>query len=152
MSNDCELIHTGPQPVVKIRTHTPVEGLPQSLGRAFAALEAYLGEIAEPPAGPPFVAYYNQDMQNLEIEIGFPVENPGAGRDDVLAGEIPAGRYAACLYSGPYYGLQSAYHALTAWVSEHGYQPSGVSYEYYLNDPDKTAPNDLQTRIVFPLV
>lgn len=152
MSSDCELIQTESQPVVKIHTHTPVEGLPQSLGRAFTALEAYLGGVGEPPAGPPFVAFYNQDMQNLEIEIGFPVVNPVPGRGDILSGDIPAGRYAACLYTGPYVGMPSAYRALTEWTSEHGYQPSGVSYEYYLNDPGKTAPQDLQTRIVLPLV
>jgi effector-binding domain-containing protein len=36
-------------------------------------------------------------------------------------------------------------------MEENGYQPTGVAYEVYLNDPDETPPEELQTQIAFPL-
>ena len=40
---------------------------------AVLEIAQYLAEQSEQPAGAPFVAYYNMDMQNLDVEIGFPV-------------------------------------------------------------------------------
>jgi effector-binding domain-containing protein len=36
-------------------------------------------------------------------------------------------------------------------VADQGYTPSGVAYEYYLNDPNQTPPEELKTRVVFPV-
>ena len=151
MPHNCERLQQGSQPVISIKTRVPVQELPRALGSAFQTLEEYLREVGEAPVGPPYVAYTNMDMTNLEIEIGFPVTKQLPDREPVQAGEIPAGQIATCLYTGPYTAMKTAYDELTAWVNEHGYQPTGVSYEYYLNDPETTAPEDLQTRIVFPL-
>lgn len=38
------------------------------------------------------------------------------------------------------------------WIKENGHTPAGVVYEFYLNDPSETPENELQTRIVFPLM
>jgi effector-binding domain-containing protein len=32
-----------------------------------------------------------------------------------------------------------------------GYEVTGVCYEIYLNDPQRTPPESLQTQIVFPI-
>ena len=37
------------------------------------------------------------------------------------------------------------------WVPANGYTATGVSYEFYLNDPEQTPENELLTKIVFPL-
>jgi effector-binding domain-containing protein len=44
-----------------------------------------------------------------------------------------------------------AYEALARWIEENGYEPAGVAYEMYLNDPTETPPGQLQTQIVFAL-
>ena len=79
MSYKCELNEQATQPALSIRTRTPVQDIPQVLGKAYGAIAQYLGELGEQPVGPPFAAYYNMDMQNLDIEIGFPaaVKNSG---------------------------------------------------------------------------
>jgi effector-binding domain-containing protein len=151
MKYHCEVKEQQTQPTLAVRTRTSVQELPKTLGEAFDALAQYLGELGEPPAGPPFVAYYNEDMQDLDVEIGFPVARELPGRGDIQAGEIPGGRVAACLYRGPYSGIAAAYEALSRWMEEKGYQPTGVAYEVYLNDPDETPPEELQTQIAFPL-
>lgn len=151
MTNTCELIQQSAQPVLSIRTATAVGNLPQVLGDAYGSIMKYLAEIGESPSGAPFAAYYNMDMQNLDVEIGFPVSKVLPGRDRIKPGEIPAGKYAACLHIGPYSQCEAAYNTLMQWIKEKGYTPTGVAYEFYLNDPSRTPEGELQTRIVFPL-
>jgi effector-binding domain-containing protein len=128
-----------------------VQDLPQKFGEAYGAIAQYLGELGEQPSGPPFAAYHNMDMQNLDVEIGFPVSKKLTDRGDIQAGEIPGGKMATCLYIGPYGEIEPAYDALSQWMKENGYEATGVAYEMYLNDPQQTPPQELQTQIVFPL-
>jgi effector-binding domain-containing protein len=91
------------------------------------------------------------DMQDLDLEIGFPFAQQLKGEGEVLASEIPAGKAAECLHVGPYDQLGVAYEALQQWMTANGYTPSGVAYEFYLNDPQSTPAAELQTQVVFPL-
>ena len=151
MPNKCELINRSAQPTLLIRTRAAVQDLPQVLGQAYGKIMQYMGELGETPGGAPFVAYYNMDMQDLDMEIGFPVLSALPGRAEVLAGQIPAGKAASCLYTGPYPKIASAYNDLSAWMAGEGLHPTGVAYEFYLNDPQHTPPAELQTLILFPL-
>ena len=147
----CELLEQPAQPAVAIRTWTSAGDLPRVLGQTFSSLAQFLAEKGTQPSGPPFVAYYNMDMQNLDIEIGFPVPEKLEGQGAVRPSRIPGGRLAACTYTGPYQDLAPAYDALSRMVQERGLKATGVAYEIYLNDPQTTPPQELQTRILFPL-
>lgn len=151
MSYQCEINDYQVRPTLVVRTHVAVQDLPQTLGSAFGAVIAWLGQAGQQPAGPPFVAYHNMDMQALDIEAGFPVFAAMDGQDDVQASEIPGGKYASCLHIGPYDEVKAAYEALGQYSAQHGYQPTGVSYEFYLDDRETTPPQDLQTQVLFPL-
>ncbi|UCD37002.1 MAG: GyrI-like domain-containing protein [Fidelibacterota bacterium] len=151
MSYQCELKQQLPQPVLSIRTRAAVEDLPKVLGEAYRTVAELLGASGEQPSGPPFAAYYNMDMQNLDVEAGFPVSRKLEGQGEVQAGEIPRGQAAATLHTGPYSDIEPAYQALTKWMEEQGHQASGVAYEFYLNDPANTPSKELQTQILMPL-
>lgn len=151
MSHQCEILEQAERPTLSIRTTASVQGLPQALGQAYGAIAQYLGESGEFPAGPPFVAYYNMDMENLDVEIGFPVSRKVPGRGNIQDREIPTGKYASCLYTGPYNEIGAAYQALSEFVARSGYEATGVSYEMYLNDPKETSPQELRTQVLFPL-
>ena len=139
------------QPTIAIRTRAAVQNLPQVLGKAYGDIMNYLMEIGVQPAGAPYVGYFNIDMQDLDLEIGFPVEQAISGKGDIQASEIPAGKQVSCLHTGPYSKVEPAYNAMMEWVPANGYTATGVSYEFYLNDPEQTPENELLTKIVFPL-
>jgi effector-binding domain-containing protein len=151
MSYNCEVKEQQPQPVLSIRRRTPVQQLPQVLGEVYGKIGHYLGELQQHPTGAPFAAYYNMDMNDLDVEIGFPVAAKLPEKDDIQAGEIPGGQIASCKHVGPYNEVGLAYEALTEYVKEQGFEPTGIAYEYYLNDPTETAPDALETQILFPL-
>ena len=151
MEYRCELLERPSQPTLVVRTRAPVQSVPQVIGQAYAAIMEYAGQLGVQPSGAPFVAYHNMDMEDLDMEIGFPFARQPAGKEDILAGEIPGGRAAACLHVGPYDQLGAAYEALGKWMQARAYAPTGVAYEFYLNDPQATPPAELQTQLVFPL-
>jgi effector-binding domain-containing protein len=151
MPYTCEVIQRPAQHALTVRTRAAVQDLPKVLGQAYGAIAQYLGQLGQPPAGAPFVAYHNMDFQNLDIEIGYPVAGKLPGQGTIQPSEIPGGRAAACLHVGPYDQMKPAYDALMAWIPAHGYEAAGACYEVYLNDPGQTPPEALQTQAVFPL-
>jgi effector-binding domain-containing protein len=151
MTYQCELAEQSAQPTLSIRTRAAVQDLPQLFGRVYGALAQYLGELGEQPMGAPFAAYRNMDMQDLDVEAGFPVARQLAGKGEMQPGEIPGGKWAVTLHVGPYEQLRAAYDALGQWMKAHNYEPIGVAYEMYLNDPQAVPPQELQTKVVFPL-
>lgn len=151
MSFPCQIVIRPAQPVMSVRTRAAVGDLPRLIGAVYGQIMAYLLEQGEPPCGEPFVAYYNLDMQDLDLEIGFPVSRSLPGKDDIRASAMPAGEYAACLYTGPYEKMEPAYNALQEHIHGRGRQASGAAYEFYLNSPDQVPMERLQTRILMPL-
>ena len=151
MTCKCEVKEQSAQPTLLIRTRTPVQDIPNVLGKAYCAIAQYLEELQEQPAGPPFATYFNMDMQDLDIEIGFPVSKRLDGKGDIQASETLSGKVATYLYTGPYSEMEPAYNALFKWIEDNGYEATGVVCEMYLNDPDKTPPQELKTQIAFLL-
>lgn len=139
------------RPVLSVRTRTSARDLPQELGKAYRAIMEYLYEIGEQTEGPAFAAYYNMDMEDLDVEMGFLVPKPIHGRGDIAARAIPAGRQISHMYKGPYADMAPAYEAMTAWMSQNGHIPSGVSYEFYYNSPMDVPESELLTQIMFPV-
>jgi effector-binding domain-containing protein len=151
MTYPCEIKQQAAQPTLYVRRRTPVQNLPQVLGQVYGDITQHLTQLNEKPAGPPFVAYHNMNMQNLDCEIGFPVAKALPGKGDIQPGELPSGTVAVCLYTGPYAEIGPAYEELNRWIASHHFRVLGIAYEMYLNDPQQTPPNKLQTRIVFPV-
>jgi effector-binding domain-containing protein len=140
-----------PQPTLSIRSRTSIQGLPRLLGESYGKIAGYLAELGEEPAGAPFAAYHNMDMHDLDVEIGFPVAKAIQGKGEIQASQIPGGKLGYALHTGRYGDIAPAYDALTQFVKEQGYEPTGVSYEFYLNDPEETPQEQLLTQLVFPL-
>ena len=136
MEYEIKLLDLPAQPVLVMRAVLPVEKLPEFFGKAFGGIMAYLGEIGEAPSGMPFGAYYNLDMSALEVEAGFPVAHKLPDKGEVLCKEIPAGKFISTVHRGAYDTMVPAYEAMTEWAKAKHLEPSGVAYEYYLNDPN----------------
>lgn len=132
-------------------------GPPQEIGRSFDRLMAWAGPrgVAVPPAHG--VAVYLSDMSSTPpdqqlalagVTVGPEVEADGVVEIHHVAG----GRFAVLLYRGPYAQIGQAYEALFAWLPTSGLEPGDAPcVEISLNDPRRTAPEDLLTEIRLPL-
>jgi effector-binding domain-containing protein len=151
MTYEIKLLELPDQPTLGLRETHAVAELPQFFGKAYGAIMQYLGKIGEVPTGMPFAAYYNLDMQHLDVEAGFPVGRALEGQGEVKSSKIPGGKFVSTIHVGPYDGVEPAYNALNEWIKQHGYEPTGVAYEYYLNDPSEKPGVIPETEIRLPL-
>jgi effector-binding domain-containing protein len=151
MTLNIELVEQETQTVMYIRTRTSFADMPKVIGESYCKIAAYLGEMGEQPAGMPYAAYYNLDMQDMDLEMGFPVAKPLSGEGEIKAGEIPAGKYVTCMYKGPYAQMERAYNEIFGWLQEKGLTLKGVYYEYYYNAPDEVPESELLTKIAIPV-
>jgi len=138
-------------PTLAVRTRTPVTQLPKVLGQTYDLIYQYLQEIGEKPVEAAYAAYYNMDMNDLDIEVGFVVAKPLPGRGRIYSSEIPGGNQASTMYKGPYNQMEPVYKAFSEWMVANNYIPTGVVYELYYNDLSQVPESELLTKIVFPL-
>lgn len=148
--SNIELVEKNEQPIISVRTVTSVDQLPTFIGESFEKMATYLNELGTYPSGVPFVAYHNLDMQNLDVEIGFPVTKAFPDKDDIKSGTIPAGQSIFCMYRGPYHELEPVYSEMAEWIKVRGLEPTGTAYEYYYNDLDFPE-SELLTKVVIAL-
>jgi len=139
------------QATLTVRTRTTIQDLSSVLKQAYDTIIQYLQEKGEQPAGPPFAAFYHMNETDLDITAGFPVFPALPGRDPIEAGQLPAGKVASCLFTGPYDAMETAYDELKRWIRHKGFEPTGIRYEIYMNDPAYTPPMALKTQIIIPL-
>ena len=138
--------------VLTIKRNTTVEAMPKVLSECYSRIKGYLNGIGEIPAGAPFVAFHNDDVDNMEIEVGLTVRKGIMGnKKDIVSREIPGGKKVSCVHIGPYGEMKPNHDTIKRWMEENNYKPKGVSYEFYVDDPLETAGGKLQTKVVFPL-
>ncbi len=140
-----QIVTRADQPYVAIRGHVSMAEI-----GAFAVrtpeVYAWLGAHGVPPAGPPLLKYNVIDMtRQLEIDNGVPVAAPVEVDGDMIAGVVPAGRYATLTHTGHPSELMGATKALLDWAAAQGLawdvspdaggERWGGRVEYYLTDP-----------------
>ena len=109
------------QPYVAIRERVTMQTLGEVLPPLVPRVFAWLRDRGIPPAGAPFWKYNVIDMERfLEVEVGVPVAGPADGDGTVLAGMLPAGRYATVRYTGHPDGLLGVTASLREWAGREG--------------------------------
>lgn len=143
------LIEQPVQPTLTIGFHRAATQ--REIAKALFAVIQYSAKLGIQPSGAPFVAYHGMNINAINMEVGFPFAQTVKGKGNIQAGEILGGQVASCIYVGPYEQLRDARVALNQWILKNGYEGTGVTYEFYLNDPQKTPPAKLETEVIIPL-
>jgi effector-binding domain-containing protein len=158
-----KIVERTEQPYVAIKSVVKMEEIGPTAGKLFGEVFGWLSGHGLTPAGAPFFRYNVIDMERgLEIEFALPTAAPAPGDDRVLAGVLPAGRYASLIHVGPYDQLIDANAALGEWIKEQGLtvdavkSPEGDRFacrlEIYLNDPGvEKDPAKWETEVAFKL-
>lgn len=147
MSSAPEIETRAEQPYVAVRAKVTM-GEIAAFARRFGEVFGWLDSHGLAPAGPPFFKYNVIDMaRELEMEAGVPVATATSGDDQMVAGVLPAGRYATLTHVGHPSELMAATRALLDWAAEQGLTwdvtPSedgdrwACRLENYLTDPDQ---------------
>ncbi len=130
------LLDMNEQHTVSLRTRSNLKDLPNAIGAGYMKLGGYLAQHGLTPSAIPFIAYHNMDMNDIDLELAFPVRHAIEKESDFLPGSVRAGLYAHCVCLGPYQELGPVYDEMTRWIDENGFALDGPVYEAYFNGPD----------------
>jgi effector-binding domain-containing protein len=153
MAYDVEILETTPQLVAAAKMHTSLERVGSDIAAGFGSLMQALAAEGVPPAGSPLIVYHDliDEASDGDIEICVPVATSVSGDSVVYGRELEGGLMATTVHRGPYEEIAPAYHTVTAWISQHGHDIAGPPREIYLNDPQTVPPQELLTRVQFPI-
>ena len=76
---------------------------------------------------------------------------PIEGKGNILAETIPGGKFLSTIHEGPYDSVEPAFNAMSKYAKANGLEPTGVAYEYYLNNPGDGPDVIPLTEIRYPL-
>jgi len=144
-----ELLKRPKQPVLSIKTKANVEKLPVLIEESYTKIGYYIEEIGEIMSDVPFVAYHNMgDMENLDVEMGFPVYKSLSGKGDIESSYLPEMKAIYSIHRGPYLEAEATYVEMIKWAEDNKLKQTGTFYEYYLNSPLDVDESDLLTIIL----
>ena len=146
-----EIRNLSEQKTVCINTTTSLAELPKVLGEGYGEIMGLLGKQGLTPAGPPYVLYRNEDIENLDIELGIPAAGDIRPEGRVVSGTLPGGKAAVAIHTGPYDTIGATYEKLTGYIKEQGLETEGICWESYVDDPGIVPPEELKTEVFFPL-
>lgn len=146
-----QIIDRKETPTLSVRYRTPLTELSQTMGTIYGEIASFMGARGIPFSGPPFAMYHNMDMNDLDVEIGFPLTTATAGKGRIAAGRLPGGAFATAKHTGPYSAIEETYNELMAYVKGKSRELENFMFEEYLNSPENTPPEKLETMIYFPL-
>jgi effector-binding domain-containing protein len=150
MSN-IELTTTEAQNGLAIREKVRYTEIASTMGRMYQELAMYMQGKGIDIAGPPFAYYHSWTDQETDMECGFPVAGKVQGEGKISECTLPAVKAVVGMHVGPYNTVMQTYQAIEAWMKQNGHQPAKYMWESYLNDPSTTPPEQLMTRVVWPI-
>lgn len=153
MAYDITVTQVPVRAVAAVRIHTGLKALAKNIPLGFGTLMQGLMRHNRRAAGVPMLIYHDVIDEDTEgdIEICVPVDQEFSGDAEVFGRALEGGDVATTLHCGPYDQISPAYHALAGWIPTNGYEVAGPPREIYLNDPRQVRPEELLTRIEFPI-
>ena len=139
-------------PVACLEADTALERLIPDTTALVYALFAELRAAGREPKPPVLCINGEPDAEErLRVHAYAGIEPPWPRLARARVDELAGGTFACLLHRGAYEELGLAYHALHAWVQEHGHEPRGPVREIYRNDPADVAPGELVTELLLPV-
>lgn len=145
MSAECKIVMVSPQPTAVIKTSAAMTELMQAQIDARAKIEEALPTLDCGTTGYNTTLWRPPVNGKLYMEPGVIVTRAFKPAGDVVASELPGGKAAHYVMSGPYDGLGDAWKRLLDWAVSRNLKPAGTNWEIYGDDhPD---PAKLKTKL-----
>ena len=109
------IVKRGAKPYVAIARDVVIPFGP-AINEALPKVQKWLGGQGLERPGPVMFRYTTIDMPRLSMEFGVVLPRKLAGEGEVVAGVLPAGRYATLTHFGHYRNLVDATAVLIGWA------------------------------------
>ena len=144
------LLEQPEQHVLSIRTTIHFDDFPNTAKQAYNKIIEFAKRNKILLSSGPFVCYHNADLENLDVEMGFPIAKLVSGNDEITGYTISAQKVVSGIFLGAYTETDLLMVEIFKWIAENGYEQRGQIYNYYLNDEDRPLA-ELLTQIVVPI-
>ncbi len=149
-----EVKHLAPTRVAFVRHFGPY----REVGRAWETLCGWAGRRGLMGPNVRFLGASYDDPEitpadKLRYDACIIVDGSVEPEGDIGVQEIGGGRYAVATHEGPYETFSETYAQIYGgWFSRQEFDPGpSPCLEFYLNDPESTAPDDLRTDVWVPI-
>ena len=115
-----KVVKRGAKPYVAVRRDLDIPFGPE-INKALPKVDAWLAAHGL-EHGPVLFRYNRIDMPRLGVEFGFVLSRKTAGDTEIVAGVLPAGRYATLTHFGHYRHLREATATLIGWAEHAGHK------------------------------
>lgn len=159
---DCVEVTVPPALAVQLASQCGPDpsALPQAMQGAFTRLMAAMQQARLVPAGPPRAIYLEYGLTGTRFLVAVPIAaapHVPITADGVSIDTLPSSTNLRFTHRGPYALLSRTYDRIGAHLRERGLMTSDADWqrfmpmwEEYLNDPARTAPEQLVTHIFLP--
>lgn len=110
----------------------------------------YLSKMGQFPMSGPIACFYNTDLENLDVEMGWQITQPVQCKEDIVCDRIPEQKLASAIDLGPYEEQDATLADLLAWAKANGYALQGPICYCYLNDTDRPSEQYI-TQMLLPV-
>jgi DNA-binding transcriptional MerR regulator len=153
MRYDVQVTDKPARPALVLRFRSSQDRLGQDIGVAMRTLADAARQARAHGAGPPVIIWSHQHNGSEIAYEGLacqPVRELMEPSGDAVLGEVPGGRFASAVHTGPFEELGAAYEAVAAWIEEHRHHIAGPPQQTYLT-AHETDPARYRTEIAFPI-
>ncbi|MCG8556073.1 MAG: GyrI-like domain-containing protein [Proteobacteria bacterium] len=142
-----------PQYYVGIRRVAKQQDLKAAYAEILPRVFHWLNERGVTATSPPLTVYHfvNQETGDFDVQPGFLVAEAMQGEGDIGCGQTAGGEVLCATHVGPYTGLAETWQALFAHAKTIRRPVTRSSWEIYMSNPDKVAPEKLRTDIFVPI-
>jgi len=145
-----QLTQQSDQFVLSVRESINFSSFPEFANKAFTEIERYVQRENILFSGYPFVCYHNADLENLDVEIGFPVAHLLSGEGKIVGKVLVSEKIVSGIFLGPYEESDILMNEINKWIIENGYKSKGKVFNYYLNDTQRP-PSEFLLKIAIPV-
>lgn len=147
-----EVVQLPTRTTAVIRTTVKREQMAEVFPAAIQEVLSLIGAQGAQPAGPLFARYLRMGSEDVEVEIGFPLEQPIEPQGRLTISSLPGGSALRAVHRGPYEALHSSWDQFGRWVAENGHEPDGALWESYVTGPETSEDaSEWRTELILPL-
>jgi effector-binding domain-containing protein len=146
------IIQTEAHAAAVIHITTSRNEMMKVFGPAVSELMSALAAQGVEPVGAVFAHHLKFAPSIFDFELGVKVTAPVKAAGRVKPGQLPPGKVARTIYSGPYEGLPAAWGEFDAWMKANGHAQAENLWELYSVGPQSTPdPAGWRTELNRPL-
>lgn len=120
------------------------------VGQSYGKISKHLENSNVMSAGEPFVCFHNMDLENLDVEAGFPIENHMEDNGEIIAKTIPSQKVVSAIDLGSYEKQDPTLEDIFNWIQKNSYEMQGEIYYHYLNDTERPE-DEYLTKMIIPI-